>query len=383
MIYTVTVNPCLDEDKYFNEDVLVPGTNRAHTSEKYPGGKGIDVSRAIHAVGSRSVATGFIGGNIGNLVKGLLAIEGIECDFVEIQNETRTNVICHMADDDEIRINSTGPTITGNEYNRLLERIKGYDNPAAGLVCGSVCGGMEPIHSYVNILSAFKQGHPTCQTFLDTGENHTMAALDGVWPPDFIKPNIYEFHELLRVKVNQNGLCPPENLRPKSVDESNINEKFLVDHYCNYKNENLPILWELLIERLCEFAAKYPKVHVLLTISDLGAITINNNGEVIHAYYCGEVDKKTTVGAGDSFLGSFATSYIEKDPGILDIALKDGVATAVARLQGQHRDYGYIDQGKLQQVLNSDELILNTFEIRNVKKYVIDEILPNFNKCKD
>ena len=193
MIYTVTVNPCLDEDKYFEQATLVIGTNRAVKSEKYPGGKGIDVSRAIHAAGSRSIATGFIGGHIGKLVEGLLAIEGVICDFVKVQGETRTNVICHMNDGSEVRINSTGPNVSGDEYLELLEKIRNFDNPEAGLVCGSVCGGLEPIHSYDRILSAFKQRNEQCLTFLDTGGKHTMAALDGVAPPDFIKPNIYEF----------------------------------------------------------------------------------------------------------------------------------------------------------------------------------------------
>lgn len=374
MIYTVTVNPCLDEDKYFEQNELLAGTNRAVKSEKFPGGKGIDVSRAIHAAGSRSIATGFIGGHIGKLVQGLLAIEGIECDFVEIRAETRMNVICHMSSGKEIRINSAGPEISGEEYHELLEKIRSFDRTSAGLVCGSVCGGMEPIHSYDLILSAFKQRNENCLTFLDTGEKHTMAALDGVRPPDFIKPNIYEFHRLLRVKVNPQGIAPEE------MDPVAVGEEYLIRQYC-CAHENLPTAWTTLVERLGEFARRYPLVHLLLSVSQLGALTLDKD-TVIHSFYCGPVEEKTTVGAGDSFLGGFVTSYIERETHDIKAALRAGVATAAARLQGQHREFGYIDQEKIQEVSISDHLKLNSFKVTHAEKYVKEELLPCFRTCQ-
>jgi len=370
MIYTVTVNPCLDEDKYFKQSELVGGTNRAVKSEKYPGGKGIDVSRAIHAAGSRSVATGFIGGHIGKLVQGLLAIEGIECNFIEIRAETRTNVICHMSNGREIRINSAGPGISGTEYQELIEKIQGFDMASAGLVCGSVCGGMEPIHSYDQILSAFKQRNAQCLTFLDTEEKHTAAALDGVAPPDFIKPNIYEFHRLLRVKVN------PQGIAPDGVDPMTVAEEYLIEQYCS-PHESLPNAWATLTERLGEFARRYPMVHVLLSVSRFGALTLDRD-TVLHSFYCGPVEEKTTVGAGDSFLGGFAKLYVERDRRDMEAALRAGVTTAVARLQGQHREFGYIDQEKIQEISTSNDLKFKNFVITDAAGYVERELLPCF-----
>ena len=47
MIATVTLNPCLDQ--HINVDgLVVDGTNRWSRLYRYAGGKGIDVSRAIH-----------------------------------------------------------------------------------------------------------------------------------------------------------------------------------------------------------------------------------------------------------------------------------------------------------------------------------------------
>lgn len=370
MIYTVTVNPCLDEEKWFKVDRLVPGTNRTTASDRYPGGKGIDVSRAIHAFGCRSVATGFMGGHIGEFVLGQLGIEDIKCDFVDINGETRTNVICHLEGGKEIRINSSGPFISGTDYYHLLSRIRGFHDAEAALVCGSVPRGMETIYSYNQILLAFKQGNRDCLTFLDTGEKHTNAALGAECPPDFIKPNIYEFHRLLRVNVNIEGLAP------QNADLSLVDEDYLIGHYCQVHDE-LPTAWERLVERILEFAAKYPDVNVLLSVSGLGALVLHGT-EILHAFYCGDLKISTTVGAGDSFLGGFASSYIRRRPGNLDEALRTGVAAATARMLGHDREYGYIDQDKLWEVSASDDLRLERFEPRHVGKYVKKVVMKCF-----
>jgi fructose-1-phosphate kinase PfkB-like protein len=378
MIYTVTVNPCLDEDKYFYEQSdLMFGTNRANNSKKYPGGKGIDVSRAIHAAGSRSIATGFIGGHIGKLIQGLLAIEGIDCDFIEVRTETRTNVICHMKTGDEIRINSEGPEISGEEYLDLLKKIRSFDDASAGLVSGSVCAGMEPIHSYNQILSAFKQHHRECLTFLDTEERYTMAALDGAFPPDFIKPNIYEFHKLLRVRVD------PKGIALDGMDPSTVNERELIELYCNI-HDGLPMAWETLAKSLETFALRYPNVQVLLSISKFGVLTFDKTDKKIaHSFYCGDVETKTTVGAGDSFLGGFVTSFVGNNQRNLAEALPAGVATAVARLQGQNRDFGYIDQEKLQEVRNSSALRFDKFKVGEAAEYAKENLFQCFMKNKE
>jgi fructose-1-phosphate kinase PfkB-like protein len=378
MIYTVTVNPCLDEDKYFDEQSeLMIGTNRANGSKKYPGGKGIDVSRAIHAAGSRSIATGFIGGHIGKLIQGLLAIEGIDCEFIEVRTETRTNVICHMNTGEEIRINSEGPEISGEEYLDLLKKIRSFEDASAGLVSGSVCAGMESIHSYNQILSAFKQHRHECLTFLDTDEKHTMAALDGAFPPDFIKPNIYEFHKLLRVRVD------PKGIATKGMDPSTVTEEDLIKYYCNI-HEDLPIAWETLAKRLETFAQRYPNVHVLLSISKFGVLTFDKaDGKLAHSFYCGDVELKTTVGAGDSFLGGFVTSYVGNNQRNLAEALLAGVATAVARLQGQNRDFGYIDQERLQEVRSSSALKFNKFKVVDAAEYSKENLFQCFMKNKE
>ena len=92
MIATITLNPCLDE--YIMVDGLVmEEANRWTRLKRYPGGKGIDVSRAIHEMGGITIAYGLIGGPNGQALALLLDEEGVQFSLTPIKQETRTNFI--------------------------------------------------------------------------------------------------------------------------------------------------------------------------------------------------------------------------------------------------------------------------------------------------
>ncbi len=66
MIYTVTLNPCLDY--IVHTDALRPGALcRTHGETLYPGGKGVNVSLVCAALGLPTRALGFIAGRTGAL----------------------------------------------------------------------------------------------------------------------------------------------------------------------------------------------------------------------------------------------------------------------------------------------------------------------------
>ena len=79
MIATITLNPSLDEHIAVH-GLVMEETNRWSRLHRYAGGKGIDVSRAIHEMGGVSVAYGFSGGANG---RDGCAIDGTSC-VVEI-----------------------------------------------------------------------------------------------------------------------------------------------------------------------------------------------------------------------------------------------------------------------------------------------------------
>jgi len=90
MIVTVTMNPAIDKTVDI-ESLERGGLNRISHVELDAGGKGINVSKTISQLGGKSIATGFIAGNSGKVIQGVMNDWGIENDFIEVSGETRTN----------------------------------------------------------------------------------------------------------------------------------------------------------------------------------------------------------------------------------------------------------------------------------------------------
>ena len=63
--------------------------NRAVTTLDGPAGKSVNVAKVLKALGEYPVATGFLGGNRGELLRLVLMEKGIECDFVTVSMQTR------------------------------------------------------------------------------------------------------------------------------------------------------------------------------------------------------------------------------------------------------------------------------------------------------
>ena len=76
MIFTITLNPSLDEH-IMVDGLKVDEANRVVRMHHFAGGKGIDVSRAIHEMDGASIAYGFIGGANGRVVEIMLDEEGV------------------------------------------------------------------------------------------------------------------------------------------------------------------------------------------------------------------------------------------------------------------------------------------------------------------
>jgi pfkB family carbohydrate kinase len=86
-IATVTMNPSIDQhiliDRLVKDDAI-----RARDIRRDPGGKGINVSRVLNELGSKTVAFGLTGGGAGYIVKSLLHERGILFESVDVLEET-------------------------------------------------------------------------------------------------------------------------------------------------------------------------------------------------------------------------------------------------------------------------------------------------------
>ena len=187
MIYTVTLNPALDRTT-FVEGLKPFDANRIKHEERYAGGKGIDVSRALRELDVESVALGFIGGFAGKELEGRLLNEGIATDFTLINGETRVNVVIHdVSNEMETSLLALGPEVRPFEIVKLIEKIEHLEKPEFVIVSGSLPVGVNP-EIYRKILEVARR--KGARTVLDTDGEAFVTGLQA--KPTVVKPNIFE-----------------------------------------------------------------------------------------------------------------------------------------------------------------------------------------------
>jgi 6-phosphofructokinase 2 len=193
MIATVTLNPSLDEHITVS-GLIVEEANRWQSIQRYAGGKGIDVSRAIHEMNGTTVAYGFIGGPNGRLVEIMLDEEGVPYDFTPISEETRSNfIITDSRTAQQTRIGAPGPRITEREMERFTNRLRrARPHPDLLAAGGSVPPGV-PADIYYTIVNESRD--VGVRTILDSAGHWLIEGLKA--RPYLIKPNVHEAEGLL------------------------------------------------------------------------------------------------------------------------------------------------------------------------------------------
>lgn len=187
MIVTVTMNPAVDKTIRL-EELKRGGLNRIEYAELDAGGKGINVSKTINALGGKSVVTGFLGGNASVYIKNHLAGLKIQADFIELNGETRTNLKIIESDGLLTELNEAGPVIGKDkilELSEKLDRLAGEDTWF--VFSGSVPKGTDPTIYEQLIRQVKKKG---AKTVLDADGELFRNGIKA--QPDVIKPNRME-----------------------------------------------------------------------------------------------------------------------------------------------------------------------------------------------
>ena len=140
MIVTVTLNPSLD--RTIEISGLTRGqVLRASHARVEPGGKGVNVSRALLANGLSSLAVLPCGGDEGLHLARLLENEGVGVRIVPIASHTRSNVSLVEPDGTVTKVNEPGPHLSPAEFAAITEVLLA-EAPAADWVVAS--GSLPP-----------------------------------------------------------------------------------------------------------------------------------------------------------------------------------------------------------------------------------------------
>ncbi|MET8768372.1 1-phosphofructokinase [Streptomyces sp. NPDC004658] len=190
MILTVTPNPSLD--RTYEVQALKRGeVIRAETERMDPGGKGVNVSRAVAAAGRRTVAVLPLGGAPGALIAELLHAQGIEVAPVPVVGATRSNIALAEADGVLTKINAPGPELSRSEQELLLDTVRSQSRDADWIACcGSLPRGLTPSW-YADVVTRAHAGG--ARIALDTSGRALLEALRA--RPDVVKPNAEELAE--------------------------------------------------------------------------------------------------------------------------------------------------------------------------------------------
>ena len=258
MIITVTLNPSLD--RTVEVEHLVRGeVLRARGTHLHPGGKGVNVTRALLANGVPSRAVLPIAGSDGEQLVELLAAERVDAVIVPVSGRTRSNITIAEGDGTVTKINEPGAELTADELELVVERALA-DSHAGGWVvlCGSLPPG-GPADQYARMTRRLAEAG--VRVAVDTsGPALAYAVTAG---PDLIKPNAEE----LSAAVGR-----PLSSRADVVAAA---------------------------RQLRDAGAR----RVLVSLGSAGALLVDDDGVAVGESVA--LTPRSTVGAGDAFLAGF------------------------------------------------------------------------------
>jgi 6-phosphofructokinase 2 len=193
MVVTLTLNPSLDE--WVRVPRLRLGElNRATQYVRYPGGKGINVSRVVHELGGKTLAVALAGGSDGEILGDLLARYDIPYRFVTVPGSTRNNYQLQSDSPQRLtQINCPGPRVRANTLNRLEQLLC---RVAARASCAVLSGSLPPgapSTTYQRVIRRLH--HLGVRTVLDASGSALLHGLQA--KPWLMKPNRQEAEELL------------------------------------------------------------------------------------------------------------------------------------------------------------------------------------------
>ena len=281
MILTITLNPTID--KSTSVEKIIPDSKlRCTVAKNEAGGGGINVSKALQKLKTENIALFPAGGIIGRLLQKLLQEDHVPMHVIEVDKETRENlIVLETSTNKQYRFNMPGQEADQQVLDDVLAYIQ--NNKFEFIVgSGSILPGL-PADAYAQIARAAK--HSGAKFILDTsGDALETAVKEGVY---MLKPNIGELAKLSSITW----------LETDKVEEA---ARKLID------------------EGLVELVA--------VSMGKDGAILVSK--DEAYRVPVPEVEKKSTVGAGDSMVAGMVHMLAKHKP--LQQVICFGVACGTA-----------------------------------------------------
>jgi 1-phosphofructokinase family hexose kinase len=192
MIVTVTPNPALDRTLIVPQ-IVFDEMVRAEESRLDLDGKGVNVSKALRALGVPTVIMGFAGGAAGQVLEHALGERGYTTDFTRVAGETRTNtMIVDAVSARYVKANEPGPALQPAELAAFFAQARARLAPGdTWILSGSLPPGA-PAGFYAELVTLLQASG--ARALLDTsGEPLRLGCAAR---PFLVKPNADEAQAL-------------------------------------------------------------------------------------------------------------------------------------------------------------------------------------------
>ena len=281
MILTITLNPCIDKSS--SVEILKPESKLRCTEVlNEPGGGGINVSKALKKLETSSVALFPAGGHNGNMLCSLLKEEGILFHAVDTKVETRENwIVLETSANNQYRFTFPGRAVLEETITTLVDQIRSFA-PSFVVASGSLPPGLPDYFYGLIVKNAIAVG---AKCIIDTS-GAALQALKGK-NAYLIKPNISELGTMLNIDWLDKKDIP-------AAAQQAIRDGFA----------------EI----------------VVVSMGAVGAWLVSHDKQ--YFVEAPQVDKKSTVGAGDSLVAGITYS-LQKNWSLKE-AIRFGVACGSA-----------------------------------------------------
>ncbi|WP_342743304.1 1-phosphofructokinase family hexose kinase [Corynebacterium phocae] len=297
----MTPSPSIDATLRLDSSLKVGSVNRAIDVTRVAGGKGVNVSHAIHAAGSETVAI-FPAADTDPFIQ--LARQS-DFPFVNVPMgaAVRTNTTLTDPDGFTTKANGPGPVLSAEDQQAIIDQLSQASRTADYVVlAGSLPGGVDEAW-YATLIQVVHAANPRAKVALDTSDKNLKAlyrTLDRAMP-DLIKPNGMELGQL----VGEDGDYLEELAR-----------------YGDYRE----------VARAARNVNAWGISEVLVTLGAAGAILVTHTGAWVAKPP--EIEIRSTVGAGDSALAGFILAREQGKDYLESLRTAVAYGTAAAGLPG-------------------------------------------------
>lgn len=267
MILTVTLNPAVDKT-YTAGELITGHVNRMRSAMSLAGGKGVNVTKVLRQYEVPVCATGFLGGYAGDFIEDYLKGRQVDCRFIRVDGETRSNMNI-LADNGYVtEILEPGPEVGEEKLQQFLSQYEALLSVCDIVVLsGSAARGL-PDDIYVTLIE--KARMKGIKTMLDTSGESLRNALFA--KPYLIKPNLKELEYIAGHRL--------------------VNREAVVEAALEVHKSGI--------------------AHVIVSMGKKGLLSVSSGGYVYFAK-AGTVRAVNTVGCGDCVVASFAMSVLKGD----------------------------------------------------------------------